>query len=94
VRAIVVGLIMAGGHDVKGGIFAPYFKVEDDQGEGGIMRGLSVGGVSRIHGEQHGISIALVNYAWEVNGWQFGLLNYAGNNPRGLRLLPLFNRAW
>jgi hypothetical protein len=38
-----------------------------------------------------GLSIGLVNYTAELNGVQLGLFNYAGNNPRGLRLLPLVN---
>jgi len=95
IRAIIVGLIAAGGHDVKGGVLAPvYFKVTDDRGEGGIMRGISISSFNRINGEQYGLSIGLLNYAWELNGWQLGVLNYAANNPTGLRLLPLFNRRW
>lgn len=38
-----------------------------------------------------GLSIGLVNYTAELKGVQIGLLNYAKNNPRWLRLLPLVN---
>lgn len=38
-----------------------------------------------------GLSIGLVNYTRQLRGVQLGLFNYAGNNPRGLRLLPLVN---
>jgi hypothetical protein len=38
-----------------------------------------------------GLSIGLVNYTAELNGVQLGLFNYAGNNRRGLRLLPVVN---
>ena len=38
-----------------------------------------------------GLSIGLVNYSAQLKGVQLGLLNYAGNNPRWLRLLPLIN---
>ena len=38
-----------------------------------------------------GLTIGIFNYAAELNGVQIGLLNYAGNNRRGLKLLPLFN---
>lgn len=38
-----------------------------------------------------GLSIGLVNYTACLRGVQFGLFNYAANNPRGLRLLPLVN---
>jgi hypothetical protein len=95
VRALVLSLIAAGGHDVEGGILAPvYFKVTDDRGAPGRMKGVSVSAYNRIKGDQFGLSIGLLNYAWELHGWQIGVLNYARNNPKGLRLLPLFNRAW
>ncbi|MDH3216346.1 MAG: hypothetical protein OEN01_08645 [Candidatus Krumholzibacteria bacterium] len=38
-----------------------------------------------------GLSIGLVNYTARLKGVQLGLLNFAGNNPRWLRLLPLVN---
>ena len=38
-----------------------------------------------------GLSIGFVNYTAELKGVQLGLFNYAGNNPRWLRLLPLVN---
>jgi hypothetical protein len=95
VRALVLSVIAAGGHDVKGAILAPvYFKVSDDQGDPGLMRGVSISSYNHIKGDQRGLTIGLFNYAWELNGVQFGVLNYAANNPKGLRLLPLFNRKW
>jgi hypothetical protein len=97
VRAIVISS-MAGGHDVQGGILAPlYFRIEsEDEGRGdlGRVKGVSVSAFNHIKGEQFGLSIGLLNYAWELRGWQFGLINYAANNPPGLRILPLFNREW
>jgi len=41
--------------------------------------------------ETVGLSIGLVNYTAELRGVQIGLLNYARNNPRWLRLLPFLN---
>ena len=38
-----------------------------------------------------GLSVGLINYTRNLKGVQLGLLNYAGNNPRWLRLLPLVN---
>ena len=38
-----------------------------------------------------GISIAIFNRVKELHGLELGLINYAGNNPRGLRVLPLVN---
>ena len=97
IRALVVGA-MAGGHDVKGAVVAPlYFRIEsEDEGRGELGRfdGLTISAFNHIKGEQLGFSIGLLNYAWELRGWQFGLINYAASNPRGLRLLPLFNRDW
>jgi hypothetical protein len=95
VRALVISVIAAGGHDVKGGILAPvWFKVSDDRGNPGIMRGVSVSAFNQIKGEQNGLSIGLLNYAWSANGLQIGVLNYVADNPKGTRLLPLFNRSW
>lgn len=87
----IVAAGAAGGHDVEGGVLAPvYFKIEND----GRVRGVTISAFNHIKGEQFGLSIGLLNYAWELRGWQFGVLNYAANNSPGLRLLPLFNRAW
>jgi hypothetical protein len=38
-----------------------------------------------------GLSVALYNRANELHGIQLGVLNYAGNNPKGLRMLPFIN---
>ena len=48
-------------------------------------------GYVRARGEMKGLSIALVNIAKDLNGVQLGLFNYAGNNSKWLRLLPLLN---
>ena len=95
VRGVLVTGI-AGGHDVHAGILAPlYFRLQSDEdGDPGIFRGLSISSFNHVRGEQRGVTIGVVNHAWELAGWQFGLLNYAANNPPGLKLLPLFNRSW
>ncbi len=41
--------------------------------------------------EHTGISIGAVNRTKKLNGIQFGFLNYAGNNPKAFRFLPLIN---
>ena len=96
IRGIVLGGIGAGGHDVCCGILAPlYFKIESEEsGEFGRVRGVTISAFNHVKGEQFGLSIGLLNYAWELHGLQVGLLNYAGNNRKGLRLLPIFNRNW
>jgi hypothetical protein len=91
VRGVILSGIAAGGHDVVGGVVAPfYFKIADD----GRVQGVTVSAFNHVKGAQFGLSLGLLNYAWEVHGVQIGVLNYAGNNPRGLRWLPLFNRDW
>lgn len=41
--------------------------------------------------EHNGLSIAFYNKTANLHGLQIGLLNYAGNNPKLLRWLPLIN---
>jgi len=42
-------------------------------------------------GNFSGLSIGIVNYARSVTGLQIGVINIVRNNPKGLRVLPLFN---
>lgn len=53
-------------------------------------RGVSFSSYSRF-GCMSGLSFALFNHTSELHGLQVGLLNYAGNNPKALRLLPVIN---
>ena len=46
---------------------------------------------SDIRGTQKGISIGIFNYTWDIAGIQLGILNYVKSNPKGLRMLPIFN---
>lgn len=79
---------LAGGRDVAGLVLAPlHFRVE----HGGRFEGLALGAVNLVRGEQVGCTVGLFNYAETLHGVQVGLLNWAGNNPPGLRLLPLGN---
>jgi len=54
------------------------------------LKGLSIAGYSKT-AYTKGATIAVYNRTKELHGLQFGLLNYAGNNPKGLRVLPLLN---
>ena len=49
--------------------------------------------IAAINGstEHHGLSIGIFNRTEKLRGVQIGLINYAGNNPKGLRWLPLIN---
>lgn len=101
-RVTGVAVAMAvGGVDVKGIMIAPaFFRVgggnnTDENGvlteEEGVMKGLSVSAYNRIKGEQRGVAIGVVNYTQKIKGFQFGLINIVRDNPKGLRVLPLFN---
>ena len=88
IRAIVLSGLTAGGEDVSGIVIAPaYFTVT----ENGYMNGVSVSAVNRIRGRQDGLAIGIINIARDLRGVQLGLLNYAGSNRRGMRLLPFVN---
>jgi hypothetical protein len=97
-----VAVAMAvGGLDVKGIMIAPaFFRVgggnnTDENGvkmsEDGMMRGLSISAYNRIKGEQRGVAVGVVNYSQKIKGFQFGLINIVRDNPKGLRVLPIFN---
>ena len=87
IRGLVAGLA-AGGQDVVGAVIAPaYFEVSPE----GSITGVSISAFNRIRGEQHGLAIGIVNYTPNLHGVQIGLVNWAGNNPSGLKLLPVVN---
>jgi len=84
----LVAALAAGGQDVAGIAVAPaYFQVE----EGGRFTGLTVSAFNRIRGEQRGLAIGIVNYAAVLRGVQIGLVNWADDNPSGLKILPIAN---
>jgi hypothetical protein len=80
--------LAAGGKDVQGIVIAPaYFHLA----EGGRVDGVSISAFNRVLGEQRGLAIGLVNYASRLHGVQIGLVNWADNNPAGLKVLPVAN---
>ncbi|MFO0585543.1 MAG: hypothetical protein U0229_24945 [Anaeromyxobacter sp.] len=87
IRGIAAALAV-GGVDLTGIFLAPAYLHVEPQGR---MTGVSVSAFNRILGEQRGVAIGLFNYAAHLEGVQLGLLNYAGNNPPGLRWLPVAN---
>ncbi len=60
----------------------------------GIFEGISISPVNYIQGLLNGLTLGIFNYADSVDGLQIGLLNYIASNPRGLQLLPFFNRQF
>jgi hypothetical protein len=100
IKAIVIAP-MVGGVSVKGLIVAPFhllvgpYKKNKDttvHGEDSIMfKGISVSLFNKVNGRQHGIMLGAVNFTKKIRGVQFGLINIVKENPRGLRVLPIFN---
>jgi len=76
----LVGLHVAGGvvHVVKDG----------------FLRGCAVSPFNYVRGTQIGLTIGIVNYARTVRGVQLGLVNIVRDNPRGLKVLPVFNTSF
>jgi hypothetical protein len=73
---------------VRGLALAPaYFYIPED----GRLSGVSISAFNRILGEQRGFVIGIFNYARSLHGVQVGVLNWAGNNRSGLKLLPIAN---
>jgi hypothetical protein len=56
-----------------------------------VLNGLAASLVTNLIQVQHGVSIAAYNKTQELHGVQFGLLNYAGNNRKLFRWMPLVN---
>jgi hypothetical protein len=54
-------------------------------------RGIITGVYNRVYDTQRGLSIGIFNHADNLHGVQIGVLNFAGNNPEGLKILPLLN---
>ncbi len=58
------------------------------------IAGVAAGAFTYIKGLLRGVSLGIVNYAYEVNGIQIGLVNYVADNPSRLKILPLFNTSF
>lgn len=58
------------------------------------LDGVAVSAWNHVRGEQRGLTIGIFNYARTLRGLQLGLLNYVRSNPKGLRLLPVFNTGF
>ena len=98
VRGIVIAPA-AGGNLLSGLMIAPaYFRVGDrknnEESEPSSMTGVSISAFNQIRGNHSGVSIGIFNYAFSQRGLQLGVLNYVKSNPKGLRLLPVFNTSF
>jgi len=54
------------------------------------VRGVTIAPINYA-GRDAGLAVGGINATKELHGVQLGFLNYAGNNPKALRLLPLIN---
>jgi hypothetical protein len=104
ISAIIIAPI-AGGMDVRGLIIAPAYMrvgysrkiqndenmVDDKEDIEGELKGVSISAFNHIKGTQKGLAIGIFNYAAKQRGVSLGVLNYVKDNPKGLRLLPIFN---
>ena len=88
VTGLTIAGIGAGGVNLKGIFLSTIInKVVDD----GQITGIAISGFNQIKGTQKGITLGVVNYAYELHGFQIGLINYVRDNPKYLRILPLIN---
>jgi len=84
----VVAGLMAGGEDVRWLVLAPaYFRIAPR----GRFTGVAASAYNHVGGEQHGLTIGLLNVAEALHGVQIGVFNYARNNPAPWKLLPILN---
>lgn len=56
-----------------------------------VMNGVSVSYIMNKSKIQKGLAIGGINITDKLRGFQFGLINYAGNNPKFLKWLPIMN---
>jgi len=91
VRGITIGGLAVGGEDVKGIQIAGCLIMIK---EGGRLSGLAASSFNYIRGVQTGLAVGIVNYAHNVKGLQLGLVNIVRDNPRGLKVLPVFNTSF
>ena len=88
IRGVTIAGLGVGGVDVKGVTLAfGMIKIEDD----GKLSGFSASACNYVKGTQEGISIGIFNYAFRLRGIQIGLINVVRDNPKPLRVLPVFN---
>ena len=89
IRGLVIGGFGAGGKDLKGAFLGTGMIMVD---KGGRLSGLAASSFNYVRGTVNGLSIGIVNYAWRIEkGLQLGIINIVRDNPKGLRVLPVFN---
>ncbi len=88
IKGVTLAGIAVGGDRISGASLAlGMIKIQPD----GVLKGFAASAYNQIKGRQTGMSLGIFNYAWQLNGIQIGLINYVRDNPKYLKVLPLFN---
>ena len=88
ILGLTIGGAAVGSQDITGVTAAiGMIKIEED----GNYTGFALSGFNYIKGKQTGVSIGIVNYAYQLKGIQIGLVNYVRDNPDYLKVLPIIN---
>ncbi|MEX1033308.1 MAG: hypothetical protein WDZ30_08105 [Cellvibrionaceae bacterium] len=90
VRGLTVGAVVGAGEYTGLALAPAHFRIS----KGGQFNGLAVSAWNRIKGNNAGWTIGLLNDASHSEGYQIGLINVVRDNPKWLRVLPLFNRSF
>lgn len=103
VKALAIAPVV-GSVDMRGFIIAPAYmrvgntsKSKSDTGEEirnveeGSFKGVAISAFNQVKGDQKGVMFGAVNFTHTIKGIQFGIINIVKENPKGLRVLPIFN---
>lgn len=102
VSALVIAPV-SGGQEMRGFFISPAYmkvgytrKTTNESGEvsediEGTFKGISFSAFNHIKGDQKGVAVGVVNHTHSIKGFQVGLINIVKDNPKGLRVLPIFN---
>lgn len=87
-KGLAIGGAVSGGYNVTGVTLAlGWINITDH----GSLTGFSASAFNQVKGRQSGVSVGILNYAWTLNGIQFGLINFVRDNPKYLKILPVLN---
>jgi hypothetical protein len=101
-HGLMVGGLGVGAERLEGVAIAPLVGAEELHAfviapallrteKGGRFSGVSISSVNAVRGDQHGLSIGIVNYARSLRGAQLGVVNIVRDNPSGRKVLPIIN---
>jgi hypothetical protein len=102
VKALAIAPVV-GGKELKGLMIAPAYmkvgfiskkwnkEVVKEEEISGTLKGVTISSFNQIRGAQQGVAIGVVNFTNSIKGIQLGLINIVKENPKGLRVLPIFN---